>query len=204
MLVGVAGGQEGQEDLVAPAEIGRDDVGRAGDIVEDRAVMLHHPARRAAGAAGVDEAGEVVAADLGHRAASAPRRPPPPPTRLRPVMRHGRRRLPGRCAMSSMAISCWQSGASMHRRQQGPAPACWVETITARAPALSEDMAVIALGVGGVGRHGDAARGHDREVGDQPFGPVLADQHRPGRRASARSASAPRPAPRPAAPPRAS
>ena len=38
---------------------------------------------------------------------------------------------------------------------------------------------MIALGVGGVGRHRDAAGGHDREVGDQPFGPVLADQHDP-------------------------
>src|SRR3546814_16758219 len=63
MLVGVAGGEEGQEDLLIPAEILRDDVGAALDIVQDRAVMLHHPARRAAGAAGVDDAGEIVAAE---------------------------------------------------------------------------------------------------------------------------------------------
>jgi hypothetical protein len=37
-------------------------------------------------------------------------------------------------------------------------------------------MGEVANGVGGVGRDGDASRGHDREVGDQPFGPVLADQ----------------------------
>src|SRR6476469_9630913 len=37
-------------------------------------------------------------------------------------------------------------------------------------------MRVIARGVGGVGRHGDAAGGHDAEIGDQPFRAVLADQ----------------------------
>ena len=61
MLIGVARRQERQEHLVVPAEILGDDVGAAFDIVEDRAVMLLHAARRAAGAAGVDDAGEVVA-----------------------------------------------------------------------------------------------------------------------------------------------
>ena len=62
MLIGVAGRQERQEHLVVPAEIGGDDVDAALDIVEDRAVVLANAARRSAGAAGVDEAGEVVAA----------------------------------------------------------------------------------------------------------------------------------------------
>ena len=44
---------------------------------------------------------------------------------------------------------------------------------------IVEDMLVIAGGVGGVGRDGDAARGHDCKIGDQPFGAVLADQHDP-------------------------
>ena len=61
MLVGVAGGEEGEEDLVVPAEILGDQRGAAFDIVQDRAVMLHHAARRAAGARGVDDAGEVAA-----------------------------------------------------------------------------------------------------------------------------------------------
>jgi hypothetical protein len=38
---------------------------------------------------------------------------------------------------------------------------------------------VVASGVGRVGRDRDAAGGHDSEIGDQPFGPVLADQHHP-------------------------
>ena len=66
MFVGVAGGQERQEHLVVPAEIIGDDVDAAFDIVEDHAVMLAYPARRAAGAAGVDQAGEIGAADRGH------------------------------------------------------------------------------------------------------------------------------------------
>ena len=47
--------------------------------------------------------------------------------------------------------------------------------------------------VGGVGRHGDAARRHDGEVGDHPFRPVLGDQRRRGRRAPgpARASRAP-------------
>src|SRR5690242_18064985 len=40
-------------------------------------------------------------------------------------------------------------------------------------------MRVVACSVGGVGRHGDAARRHDREVRNQPFGPVLADEGDP-------------------------
>ena len=43
MLIGVAGGEEGQEDLVVPAEVVGDDVDAAFDIVQDHAVMLHTP-----------------------------------------------------------------------------------------------------------------------------------------------------------------
>ena len=42
---------------------------------------------------------------------------------------------------------------------------------------IVEDVRVIAAGVGGVGRDGDAPGGHDREVGDAPFGTVFGDQH---------------------------
>ncbi len=40
-------------------------------------------------------------------------------------------------------------------------------------------MRVIALGVGGVGGDGNAPRRHDAEVGDAPFGAVLADEANP-------------------------
>jgi hypothetical protein len=65
MLIGVAGGEEGEEDLVVPAEILGDQRDAALDIVEDRAMMLHHAARRAAGAGGVDDAGEIAAPEIG-------------------------------------------------------------------------------------------------------------------------------------------
>ena len=40
-------------------------------------------------------------------------------------------------------------------------------------------MQVIAFGVGNIGRHRDAARRHDREIGDQPLGPVFRNQQHP-------------------------
>ena len=45
--------------------------------------------------------------------------------------------------------------------------------------AVLEQIGVLAGGVGGVGRHGDAAGGHDRQIGDQPLRPVLRDQQHP-------------------------
>ena len=87
--------------------------------------------------------------------------------------------------------------------QQGPGQLLGRDDDGAGA-AVVEDVLVVALGVGDVGRHGDAARGHDGEVGDQPFGPVLGDQHHPVARARARAASARRRARRPCPRPRAS
>ncbi len=46
-------------------------------------------------------------------------------------------------------------------------------------PRIVEDVEVIALGVGGVGWHGDQPGSHDRKVGDAPFGAVLRHQHHP-------------------------
>src|SRR6185369_17774473 len=63
MLIGVARRQEGKEYLVFPAEVGRDDVGRAFQVVEDGAMVLADSARRSAGAAGVNDAGEFPALD---------------------------------------------------------------------------------------------------------------------------------------------
>src|SRR3546814_18401799 len=65
MLISVAGREEGKEDLVVPAEVLGDDVCAALDIVEDGTVVQHDAAWRAAGAAGVDEAGEVAPGDGG-------------------------------------------------------------------------------------------------------------------------------------------
>ncbi len=66
MFIGVAGREEGQEYFVMPAEVGSDDVGAAFDIVQDHAVVLHHAARRTAGSAGVNQAGELISTHFGH------------------------------------------------------------------------------------------------------------------------------------------
>ena len=57
MFISVAERQEGEEYLVIPTEIFRDNLRGTGDIVQDRAMVLSHAARCAAGAAGVDDAG---------------------------------------------------------------------------------------------------------------------------------------------------
>ena len=152
--------------------------------------MLQHAARRAAGAAGVDDAGEVVAADARRRAARAPRRRPSPATSSAQWwISTSSGAWPVR--MSSMPMTCWHSDDDQHRRQQRLRQLLGRDDHRAGAR-IVEDVLVVALGVGGVGRHGDAARGHDREVGDQPFGPVLADQHHPvaGLRARCRCSAA--------------
>jgi hypothetical protein len=47
------------------------------------------------------------------------------------------------------------------------------ETIDRAGARILDDVLVIALGIGGVGRHGHAARRHDRQIGDAEFRPVL-------------------------------
>ena len=149
--------------------------------------MLHHPARRAAGAATCRSGrrgrrgrpcprAAAVAGDVGRPARSAP-----------PNRGTGRRRWRWPARMSSMPMTCWHSDANSTAGSRVFA-SFWVETITARAPLSSRMCWWSRVGVGGVGRHGDAARGHDREVGDQPFRPVLADQHHPVAGSEARAA----------------
>ena len=66
MFIGVRERQEGEEHFIVPAEIFRDHRAAALDIVQDRAVMLPHPARGAASAAGVDDARQIVARRVRH------------------------------------------------------------------------------------------------------------------------------------------
>ena len=74
--------------------------------------------------------------------------------------------------------------------------------MTAPRAAVAQHVAQIVGGGGGVGRHRDRARGHDREVGDRPFRAVLGDQHHAvaGRHAVRASALASAAAPRRPAP----
>ena len=69
-------------------------------------------------------------------------------------------------------------GREQHRRAAGLAPASGSRRSPPRRP-YCRGCAGDRARVGGVGRHRDAARRHDREVGDQPFRAVLADQHHP-------------------------
>src|SRR5690606_33297645 len=54
-----------EEPLVVPAEVTGEDLGRAIDVAQDRAVVEQHTARQPAGPAGVDDARRVAAADFG-------------------------------------------------------------------------------------------------------------------------------------------
>ena len=174
MFIGVAERQERQEHLlVADTEIIHQHFGRARGIVQDRAMMLHHPARRAAGAAGVDQARSVVArhrggARLGFlqiRLAAGDER--------RPVAYRDVTLLPDAQAFHGddrMRVGARHRGHQRARQLGG-------RHDHRLGPAVVEDVLVIAFGVGGVGRHRNAARGHDREISDAPFGAVFTDQH---------------------------
>jgi hypothetical protein len=48
-----------------------------------------------------------------------------------------------------------------------------------RRARILKDMQMIAFGVGDIGRYRDAARRHDREIGDAPLWAVLGNQHDP-------------------------
>ena len=137
--------------------------------------MLHHAARRAAGPRGVDDAGEIGAREAGRRGAGA-----------------GVGGLGGdeRVPVVELDVAGLPAGQRLdadHRlaavrpdrgREQGPRKLLGGDDDGAGA-AVVEDMLVVALGVGDVGRHGDAAGRHDGEVADQPFRPVFRDQHHP-------------------------
>jgi hypothetical protein len=65
-----------------------------------------------------------------------------------------------------------------HRRQKGLGKLRIGDEHRPRS-GIVEDMDMVALGIGGVGRHCDAARRHDREIGNAPFRPVFGDQRDP-------------------------
>ena len=174
MFISVGGGEEGEEDLLVPAEILGDQRGAAFDIVQDRAMMLHDATRGAAGARGVDDAGEVAALEV--RARRAGRDVAAGRGQRRPIVELDIALLPLRQRLD--ADHMFAGRAHDRRREQRLLQFCGRDDRGAGA-AVVQDMLVIALGIGGVGRHRHAARGHDREVGNQPFGAVFGDEHDP-------------------------
>ena len=133
-------------------------------------MMLPHAARRAAGAAGVDDAGEVVAPDPAHRAHRARDVRPRPPSARPSGGSCPSRALAGADVLDADDVVAL---AEEHGREQVLRQLLVRDDHRSRAR-IAEDVRVIAFGVGDVGRHRDAARGHDTEIGDQPFRPVLA------------------------------
>gem|GEM_PF-6407453 len=140
-------------------------------------MVLAHPARGAAGAAGIDDAGQVAAAHSGH-----------------PLVHVGAgfRRIAFQQRRPFMHFVC----TALHRRQGFHADDMAAEVglddrrkqrlaqlgsgDDRRAGArILQDVNVIARGVGGVGGHGNAARRHDRQVRKAPLGPVLRHDQRP-------------------------
>ena len=176
MFIGVTEREEGQENLfVADTEVVDENFRSACRIVQDRAMMLHHPAWRAPGAAGIDKAGGVVAGHRGSACVSF--------IQMRLTARNERIPVVDRHVALLTDTQIFHADDDMrvrahHRGHQRPGQLRGRNDHRAGA-AIVEDMLVVAFGVGRIGRDGDAARGHDAKVGDAPFGTVFADQHHP-------------------------
>ena len=88
--------------------------------------------------------------------------------------------------MTVATLGTWRAAGSSRSASAA------VETIDRPRAAVAEDVAVVLDRVGGIGRHGDRADAHDRQVGDDPFRPVLGDQRHPVAAARRRARSRPR------------
>ncbi len=144
--------------------------------MENGLVLKHHSLGRAAGARGVDDAGDVGRRDLLGAAED-----------IAVVVFTARDNgVPGKHVDAQMLLQ----GRRIHHdneRHAGETVGGFEQRLRkprgrddhALGAAVFEDVAVIVHGVGRVGRHGDRADGHDRQVGDQPLGPVLGDDNNP-------------------------
>jgi hypothetical protein len=176
MLVGVAGREEGQEDLLAEPEILVDQSRACLNIVQDRAVMLHHPARRSAGPGRVDDAGQIGALDS-CRGGDARRVRVLRVDQLLPLQEADVAGL-GQAAHRFDADDMLAIGAADRRGKQRAGELLRRHDHRAGA-AVVQDVLVVALRIGRVGRHRDAARGHDGQVAQEPLRAVLRHQHHP-------------------------
>ena len=180
MLVAVRQRQEGQIDLVGDRRQCRQQVIGAAAVGQDRPVRQHRPLRRAAGAGGIDQAGQRLGRDnrcLGGHVAG--------------IALVGDQRRPGRHGHTG-------AGKRLHRDQH-------VERAGKRHPAgqrggrdhghagarIAQDMGVVGHRVGGVGGDRDSADRHQRGLDDRVFGAVLRDDHDAVARRHAGGAQAP-------------
>ena len=186
VLVAVRQRQEGQVDLLRAQRQRRQHVVGAAAVRQDRAVRQHHPLGRAAGAGGVDQAGQRVGGD--------------------------RRRLGGDVVGVARVGDQRRPGGDGQRRVGRTAPCDQqVERAGQRHPlgqrggrhhrhagaGIAQDMGVVGHRVGGVGRHRHRPDGHQRGLDDRVFGPVLRHDHHPVARRHAGGAQRPRHARRP-------
>ena len=152
-------------------------------------MMLAHPARCAAGAAGIDQAGQIAAPDrcnacLGLGACSSRIAA----DQVVPVME-------GQCAglhppQRRHADDVFDVGRSQCCGQQGLGQFGGRNDDRPRAR-IFQNVVMIAFGVGNIGRHRYQPGGHDRQVGDAPFGPVFRHQRHPVARIQADRAQRP-------------
>ncbi len=178
MLIGVAQRQERKKRIViVQAEILGQDPRRAIGVHQQRSVVLHHPARGATGAAGIDQAGGVLPPDL---------RDPGVDGLARGLAVTGDQGLPvmvfeiaGLADLQRFDPDHVAGLAGSQQRADQRLGQLFVGDDHRAGARILQDVQVVALGIGDIGRHGDAARGHDREIGDAPFGPVFRHQHHP-------------------------
>ena len=167
--------QEGQEHRVLESQI-PEDVPGAGGVAEDRPVAEHHPLGLTAGARGVDQAGGVGALHISGAFVAFVDLAPSQLHHLVPAMEAG-----AACLADGWGFDGnhpFHLRRPRHRRQQ---PLRQRRRRHDRRPgtAVLEHVEMIVSRVGGVGRRRDAARFHDADIGDQPFGTVLRYQDHP-------------------------
>ena len=123
-------------------------------------MMLLDAARRAAGAAGVDDAGEVARGRPLPSAACSASTSASPDDELRPAVELTQSGTwPERISLDPDDVMAF--GRGQHRGDQVLGELLVGDDDRPRAR-IAEDVRVIARGVGGVGRNRDAPGGHDR------------------------------------------
>ena len=139
-------------------------------------MMLHHTARRTAGAAGVDDARQIVARHCRHSGLSSP--------------------YVGIIALNHVGPLVHRQLAVLHRwlrlhsddefrlrRPQCRRHQCLCQLCSRNnhrpCGAVIQNMLMVAFGIGDVGRYGHASSRHDAQIGDTPFGTIFRNEHDP-------------------------
>ncbi len=174
VFVGVGWRQERQEHVAAVfGEIIGHDIHRARDIVQDGAVVLADAARGAAGAGGVNQAGEIAALHFRARGHGfyIGRVGGEEGCHIQHGDVAGLPELQRLDADDGVAVAGLIHGFHQHAGELVGG------NDRGDRAAVFEDVQVIAAGVGGVGGDGDGLRCHDREIPQAEFRAVFGDEH---------------------------